>query len=388
MPKKKYWGIHAEPNRHGRLRWYFRPDRKRPRIRLPDSYGSAEFEAAYRAAVGGQPLPVAPGQGLAQARKASRGKLGWLIRLYLQSGEFDAYRPATKRQRISILERLAEDKGTVEIEDIDQAAIQASVKARTATPHMANIWLATVSNLFDWATRESLEDPLTGERGPIWDDDNPCEGVKRLPSPKADPDEEAGHPEFSDEDLATFVHAYPLGTRERRAYSVFLYTGLRVGDAARLGKQHRQRDGTIKIRTEKSGFKTEVNIEIVPPLQRALDAGPHGRPEVLNFITGAHGKAMAKNRLGKWFAERCRAIGLDRSAHGLRKASARLYAEAGASEERLMSLFGWKDPKMAHFYVRRANRKKMAIDAQRSMDWDEIENGFTRTHVLGAGTSV
>ena len=42
------------------------------------------LDAAWRACVAGQPLPVAPGQGLAQARKASRGKLGWLIELYLQ----------------------------------------------------------------------------------------------------------------------------------------------------------------------------------------------------------------------------------------------------------------------------------------------------------------
>jgi integrase len=83
--------------------------------------------------------------------------------------------------------------------------------------------------------------------------------------------------------------AYPLGTRERPVYAVPLYTGLRIGDAARVGRQHVQRDGAIKIRTEKTG--TEVDIEIVPPLKRALAAGPQGRPEVLNFLTGASGGA-------------------------------------------------------------------------------------------------
>jgi len=39
-----------------------------------------------------------------------------------------------------------------------------------------------------------------------------------------------------------------------------------------------------------------------------------------------------------------------------------------------MALFGWKDPAMAHYYVKRADRKKMALDAQRSVDWGEIEN--------------
>ena len=60
----------------------------------------------------------------------------------------------------------------------------------------------------------------------------------------------------------------------------------------------------------------------MPPLKRALAAGPHGRPEVLNFLTTARGKAWDKQYLGGWFADACRAIGLNRSAHGLRKASA------------------------------------------------------------------
>ena len=50
MPKpKKYWGVEKNPNRHGRLRWYFRPpdNKGKTRTRLPDSYGSAEFEAAW-----------------------------------------------------------------------------------------------------------------------------------------------------------------------------------------------------------------------------------------------------------------------------------------------------------------------------------------------------
>jgi hypothetical protein len=27
---------------------------------------------------------------------------------------------------------------------------------------MANAWLTTVSNMFDWATKEHMEDPATG----------------------------------------------------------------------------------------------------------------------------------------------------------------------------------------------------------------------------------
>jgi integrase len=185
------------------------------------------------------------------------------------------------------LEKLAEERGVVDIEDINTAAIQASVNAPRDQPHMAGAWLTTVSNMFAWATSECLSDPLTGEAKPILGE-NPCEGVKRVPIPRsADPDEETGHPTFSDEDLVKFEAAYPLGTLERRVYAVLLYTGFRVGDAARVGRQHVQKDGTIKIRTEKTG--AEINIEIVAPLQRALDAGPHGRTDVLNLLISVRG---------------------------------------------------------------------------------------------------
>jgi hypothetical protein len=385
MPKPKYWRVERNVNRHGRLRWFFRPDRKKLRIRLPDTYGSPEFEAAWRAAVAGQPLP-APQSLRRQGRRSSRGKLGWLITLHLESQEFKVLRPSTQGQRRAILEKLGAEKGDIDIEDITRNVIQASVKDREATPHSANVWLGVVSGMFEWATKEHLTDPGTGRSVPILEA-NPAIGVKRFKPPRsADPDEESGHPEFSDEDLAKFKAAYPLGTLERRVYSVLLYTGLRVGDAARLGKQHVQRDGTIKLRTEKTG--REVEIDIVPPLRRALDAGPHGTPEVLNFLTTKRGKAWDKNYLGWWFGDRCRALGLDRSAHGLRKASARLYAEAGKNEQQLMALFGWRGPAMAHYYVQKADRKRLALDAQRGMDWDEIENRLAPTLDFGGGTGA
>jgi hypothetical protein len=39
-----------------------------------------------------------------------------------------------------------------------------------------------------------------------------------------------------------------------------------------------------------------------------------------------------------------------------------------------MALFGWRDPAIAMHYVAMANRKAMALDAQRSMTWGETVN--------------
>jgi integrase len=197
--------------------------------------------------------------------------------------------------------------------------------------------------------------------------------VKGLKAPKAsddDPEAEDGHITWSDEELARFEQAYPVATRERLAYSVFLYTGLRLTDAARLGKQHLQKDGTIKIKTQKRGVT--VQMDIVPPLRRALDTGPQGKPEELAFLTAKRSKrAFRAEYLGTWFANAARAIGLDqRTAHGIRKAAARRYAENGATVNQLMAIFGWTDPKIAMHYVAMADRKRLALDAQRAIAWD------------------
>ena len=52
-------------------------------------------------------------------------------------------------------------------------------------------------------------------------------------------------------------------------------TGLRRGDAVRLGRQH-VRDGIAEIRTEKSGLAVTVTLPILPALAETLFAGPCG----------------------------------------------------------------------------------------------------------------
>jgi integrase len=51
------------------------------------------------------------------------------------------------------------------------------------------------------------------------------------------------------------------------------------------------------------------------------------------------------------------------SAHGLRKASATIAAESGASESELNAMFGWSGHQMAQLYTRKADRKKLAARA-------------------------
>jgi len=135
---------------------------------------------------------------------------------------------------------------------------------------------------------------------------------------------------------------------------VLLYTGLRRGDAVRIGRQH-IRDGIATIRTEKTGI--EVHLPILPELREALDYGPTGD---LAFICGMNGKPLAKETFGNMFRDACRAAGVKKSAHGLRKIGATRAANNGATVAQLNAIFGWSGSEMASLYTANADRARLA----------------------------
>ncbi len=60
---------------------------------------------------------------------------------------------------------------------------------------------------------------------------------------------------------------------------------------------------------------------------------------------------------GNWFRDRCNEAGLKHcSAHGLRKAGAKIAAESGATSHQLMALYGWEKLEQAELYTRQANK--------------------------------
>ncbi len=166
-----------------------------------------------------------------------------------------------------------------------------------------------------------------------------------------------------------------------------LYTGLRRGDAVRVGRQH-ERDGVITIRTEKhrKGKPGElVSIPILPPLAASIAATKTGD---LTYLVTDAGQPWVKESFGNWFGDACRKAGCPGSAHGLRKAGATRAAERGASERQLMAIFGWSTGKMAQHYTRAADRKRLAHDAAQLL-LPAQEQNEKRPHLEpGAGASA
>jgi integrase len=330
MPKPRPPHLHRQVTRHGVAVWYVRRGHG-PRIRIRAQYDSEAFWTEYRAAMEGKP-PT--------SKMVKAYTLAWGLERYRSSSAWAALSNATRRQRENIYRAVAKTAGDVMLRAITQETIKAGRERRKETPHAANNFLKAMRGFFAWAHEEKLV-PL-----------DPTKDVRWL---KGTNDE--GFHTWTEEELDRFEAYWPLGTRERLAFDLLLYTGLRRGDAVRVGRQH-VRNNVITLRTEKTG--EDVFIEILPPLAASIAATKTGD---LAFLVNETGGPWVKESFGNWFRDVCRKAGCPGSAHGLRKAGATRAAERGATERQLMAIFGWSSGRMAQHNTRKADRQRLAQDA-------------------------
>jgi integrase len=337
MPRPRPPHLHRQITRHGKPVWYVRVG-KGPRTRVRAEYGSLEFNAEYQAAVTGTPRPTrgAP----------ATGTLVWLITRYRETAVWSTLAPATRRLRENIFRQVIETAGDKPFTRITPEIITAGRERRAHTPAQARLFLDTMRGLFRWAL----------DAGHVKVD--PTAGVKNLPGKKAGD----GHIAWTEEDVKAYERQWPIGTRQRVWLDVLLYTGLRRGDACRLGRQH-IREGVAQIMTEKT--RTVVTLPILPVLAETLEAGPCGD---LTFIIGARGQPLDKASFGEAFRHACKAAGVPGSAHGVRKIAATRAANRGATVAELEAIFGWSGGGMAAHYTRSADRQRLALEAMHKLD--------------------
>ena len=336
MPKDLPPRAYREQTRHGKTVYVVRREHHGKRIRLPDEPFTNEWWAAYR-----QAMETGSVDGQTGRKQPARYQtLEWLIDQYRHSSDWATLAPSTRRQRDNIFLKIIESAGTANITEIDKSVIERGKERRMATPFAAKNYLKTVRALFRWAVASGHLKT------------NPADGVEART-----PKNHTGFHAWSEAEIAAYEDRWPRGTRERLAFDVLLYTGLRRGDACMLGRQH-IRDGVLTIRMEKTG--DEVSIPVLSELAASIEAGPTGD---LALIATTSGRPFKKESFGTWFRIACDEAGCKGSAHGLRKAAANRLAEGGATTHQLMAWFGWRKADMAIEYTRKADRKKLAREA-------------------------
>jgi integrase len=324
--------VQAWTDRDGRAHFYFRRAGY-PRSRLPGLIGSTEFMEAYQAAFASAPEPIG-------ATRNKPGSVSAAITSYYISPSFESLAPTSQVVRKAVLEAFRREHGDKLIAAMPRKFIAAMLDQMT--PTAARNWFKAIRAL----VRHCIDDVELLK-------DDPMIGIKLRPI-KGD-----GFHTWTEEEIAQFEAHHPIGSRERLALALGLYTGQRRGDVIRMGRQH-IRDGALHVKQQKTG--TTLAIPIHSELQAVIDATPGNQ---LTFLVTRLGKPFEPTSLTQFFANACKDAGLspDCTFHGLRKAACRRLAEAGCNVLEIASISGHKTLSEVKRYTDAADQARLARNA-------------------------
>lgn len=351
-------GVSSFRDRHGKAR--FRLRRKGlPTVYLPNLPGSPEFAQAYAEALAGEPKRQIG------AERTTPGTLNALAVVYLKSAEWKQLRPTTRATYGGIIERLRNDYGALPLRGFTRERLLAMRDKRAATPAAANNMIKVLRILFAFAVDRNLRA------------DNPAEKVKPLRY-----DSEGNHV-WTEEEIAWFEARWPVGTRERLAMDLLLYTAQRSGDVRTMGRQH-LRDGRISVVQEKTRERLEISVH--SSLAASLATVPAGQ---LTLVVTQFGEPYTAGGFGNWFAEACDRAGLPHcSAHGLRHSAATRLAEGGCTEAEIMAVTGHRTSKQVQRYTRTRDQKRLADSALAKIGGTQPEQDLATSPVRLAKTGA
>jgi integrase len=334
-------------DRHGNVRYYFRRNGRKIRIRARP--GSPKFQEAYQ----GLLKASEPVRGVPEIiEKPKNGTYRWLCELYLRSTDFKQLDPKTQHVRRQVLEHTwaepiapgAEERfADFPVVRITSKAVRVLRDRKGDFPQAANVRVKAIRRLFRWA----LEDEIPGVKS------NPARDVSYL---RGRP--EGFHP-WTTSEVEQYEKCHPIGSTARLALALLLYTGQRRSDVVLFGRQH-VRGGWLHFTQQKNRNRRPITLElpVLPVLQRMIDASKTGD---LTFLVNENGQPFTANGFGNKMRQWCNAAGLPRcTSHGLRKTGAAIAAENGATAHELMSIFGWLTLKEAERYTRTAEQKRIA----------------------------
>ena len=329
--------VHRFKDRHGHVRHYFRRPGS-PRVTLPGLPGSAEFMAAYAAALDGKRVPIG-------GDRAGAGTFNALAVAYYSSADFAQLATVTKATYRNVIEGFRAVHGDKPIARLERKNVLQFLDAKAGTPAAANALLKMLRILVRFGI----------DRGML--DTDPTLGVRNVRYVSS------GFRQWTEQDIATFEAHWPTGSRARLAMALLLYTGQRPGDVSRMGRQHVQ-GGVLTLTQRKTG--TRLAIPLHDALRAEIDHAPTGQ---LTFLLTQEGKGFSDAGFSQWFSERARMAGVGQgcTAHGLRKAAARRLAEAGCTPHQIASITGHRTLREVERYTRAVDQQRLAVVAMASI---------------------
>jgi integrase len=329
MTKIKMDYVNEYTDRHGRPRRYFRKDGKNVGPLPLGSPLAPEFTAAYQAYLAHQPVAI--------VRQQADGSFAKLITAFKASPLFLNLKPSSRKAYCAALDPLAREHGHRAAALLTPDAVDRIIaRIGRDKPAMANLTKKALHRALKFAVKAKL--------------------ISANPVTDIEPFKIGEHHSWTEAELRQYEHKWRLGTRERLAYALLLYTAQRVGDCARMHRSDVSGD-MIHVIQEKTG--AELWIPIHPELDKAMRAYP---AKGLTLIGDAAGRPIQGRSLGKLMARAIDEAGLPPRcvAHGLRKAALRRLAEADATAKQIAAISGHEGLSEVQRYTKAADQKKLA----------------------------
>lgn len=343
------------PSQHGTERYRFR------RSGYPGGYftaalGTEEFRAEYHAFM----HPGVADKPQAQPR-AKAGSVDDLVNRYVAVPERLGPTPVTQQKVRAVIEDFRAGRGDrpvrlVTFEAIDKIVAKKLIKTGTGNKtrggvHAARKLRKELVRLFDFAVKAGM-----CEKNPV----RMAEPVKLPAGAK-----KSGFHSWSETEIDQYRTYWKLGTRERLAMELLLWTDQRRSDVVKLGKAQIQ-NGRLPIVQEKGG--AELWLAVAPQLLEAIVAMKPADTSPFCFLITRRGKPFTKESFGNFFKKACVEAGLPHcTAHGLRKATLRRLAELEASNKMMKSVSGQTRDETLNGYIASADQKRLADAAITSL---------------------
>jgi hypothetical protein len=247
--------VHGFVDRHGKPRYYFRRNGFK-KAALPGLPWSADFMAAYQAAIAGQPAAIG-------AARVLPGSMHALAVSYYSSPEYLAMKANSRRVRRNIIERFCREldangqrNGDKRAVFLQREHIVRFMAARSAKPESANGLRKALRALMQHAVNIKMRA------------DDPTQGVRPIAAAS-----KHGFHTWDEIEIEQFEARHPVGSKPRLALALGLYSGQACQDVIAMGPQH-VRDEILYWTRKKTAHSTaiELFIPVLPELRQTLDA--------------------------------------------------------------------------------------------------------------------
>lgn len=318
-----------------------------PRQRLPDlPPDSPEFLAAYAEAM----------KHATSATRAPQGTIKAMAEGYMRAAAFkglsENYRALLRRHIDAITEQA---------EDAKAAHLKAEHIQTDLAPLLPNV---AGHRLKAWRAicRHGLETGMIAA--------DPSRAVVKKRPAKTD-----GLAVWSSDEVDRFRAGHQIGTPLRAIFEVLHWTGARISDAVKIGRGNVGPDGVLAFTQTKTRDLAFVPWTCaLPDYASAMASDRAMLHDAIAPFAGhmtflaTQGRSRSHKAAGHVLSEAAHKLGIDKSAHGLRKYRATALAEAGATASQIAAWTGHQSLSEVSHYTRSADRRRAVMGTEQGQN--------------------